>query len=73
MTIATQIKINNDPRLKTFIREYPIWYKRLNRDPRLFKEFISDMKDKYKIKTSDRISRTLNNISMLEAFLDVLK
>lgn len=73
MTIDVQIKINSDPKLQSFIREYPIWYKRLNRDPRLFKEFTYDMKDKYKIKTSDKINRTLSNISMLQAFLDVLK
>ncbi len=73
MRVDLQLKINADPRLKTFIREYPYWYQRLNRNPTLFKAFISDMKDKYKIKTSDKINRTLNNISMLEAFLDVLK
>lgn len=73
MTIDTQIKINNDMRLKSFIRENPIWYKRLNRDPRSFKVFTEDMKDKYKLKPSDRINKALDNISMLQAFLDVLK
>lgn len=73
MTIDTQIKINNDMRLISFIRENPIWYKRLNRDPRLFKEFTLDMKDKYKLRTSDRLNKALDNISMLEAFLEVLK
>lgn len=73
MTIDTQIKINNDIRLISFIRENPIWYKRLNRDPRLFKEFTFDMKDKYKLRTSDRLNKALDNISMLEAFLEVLK
>ena len=73
MTVDVQLKINSDPRLKRFIREYPIWYQRLNRNPNLFREFTYDMKDKYKIKTSDKINRTLNNISMLQAFLDVLK
>lgn len=73
MTVDVQLKINSDPRLQRFIREYPIWYQRLNRNPNLFREFTYDMKDKYKIKTSDKINRTLNNISMLQAFLDVLK
>ena len=73
MTVEVQLKINSDPRLSSFIREYPIWYKRLNRNPDLFKEFVLDMKDKYKIKTSDRINKALNNIGMVQAFLDVLK
>lgn len=73
MTIENQLRIHSDPRLTSFIREYPIWYKRLNRNPDLFKEFVSDMKDKYGLKPSDRINKALNNISMIQAFLDVLK
>ena len=73
MTVEVQLKINADPRLKSFIRDYPIWYKRLNRNPRLFKEFVSDMKNKYKITTSDKLNRTLDSINMLQTFLDVLK
>lgn len=73
MTTEVQIKINSDPRLLSFIRENPIWYKRLNRNPDLFRDFTMDMKDKYKIRTSDKINKTLNNINMLKTFLEVLK
>ena len=44
MTTDVQIKISSDPRLVSFIRQYPIWYKRLNRNPLLFREFNEDMK-----------------------------
>ena len=73
MTIDTQIKINKDQRLKRFIRENPIWYKYLNRNPDNFKAFFNDMKDKYKLNTSDKISKTMDNLSMIQAFLDVFK
>lgn len=73
MRVDIQIKINNDPKLKTFIRQYPDWYKKLNRNPNLYKDFVNDMKTKYKITTGDRINKTLNNISMLQMFLDVLR
>lgn len=73
MTIELQIKINNDPNQISFLRENPIWYKRLNRNPYLYKEFISDMKDKYKLNPSDKLNKMLNNISMIQTFLDVLK
>ena len=33
MTTEVQLKINSNPRLISFIRENPIWYKRLNRNP----------------------------------------
>lgn len=73
MTVELQIKIASDPRQISFLRENPIWYKRLNRNPYLYKEFISDMKDKYKLNPSDKLSKMLNNINMLQTFLDVLK
>lgn len=73
MTTELQIKINNDPRLVSFIRENPIWYKRLNRNPDLYREFISDMKDKYHLRPSDRFNKVLNDISMIQTFLSVLK
>ena len=73
MTTDVQIKISSDPRLVSFIRQYPIWYKRLNRNPLLFREFNEDMKYKFKIRPSDKLNKTLENISMIQAFLDVLK
>ena len=73
MTIELQLKINKDNRLKTFIRQYPYWYKYLNRNPMLYKKFVEDMKEKYKFTTSDRLNKTLDSISMFQTFLEVLK
>ena len=73
MTIETQLKISSDPMLISFIREYPIWYKYLNRNPDLFNNMVQDMKEKYKLTTSDRINNALNSIGMLQSLIDVLK
>ena len=73
MSLELQYRINSDPRLKQFLRENSYWYKYLNRSNTYLKPFISDMKDKNKIKTTDKINKLTNNISMVRAFLDVLK
>ena len=73
MRVDLSMKINSDPNLTSFIREYPIWYKNLNRNPNLFNEFVRDMKEKYKLTTTDRINKTLNNISMIQSLIEVLK
>lgn len=73
MTYALQNKINNDINLKKFLREYSYWYKILNRNENTFPQFVDDMKVKYKLTTSDKINRTIDNISMLQSFLEVLK
>lgn len=73
MTVEVQLKINSDPRLKSFIRQYPNWYKLLNRNPLVFKDFVNDMKKKYQLTVSDRLNKTLNSIGMLQTFLEVLR
>ena len=73
MSLELQYRINSDTRLKQFLRENSYWYKYLNRSNTYLKPFISDMKDKYKLKTTDKINKLTNNISMVRTFLDVLK
>lgn len=73
MTLDIQFKINSNPNYQRFIRENPIWYKILNRDPLEFKNFVLEVKDKYELKVSDRINKMLDSINTLQTFLDVLK
>ena len=73
MDLETQYKIKSDPRLQRFIRENSYWYKYLNRDPYLFKDFYNDMLDKYKLTRKDKLNKVLDNINMIQSFLDVLK
>ena len=73
MTYMLQNRINADINLKRFLRENSYWYKILNRNENSFSEFVSEMKVKYKLTTSDKINRTIDNIGMLQSFLEVLK
>jgi hypothetical protein len=73
MSYDIQYRINSDINLKNFLRENSYWYKELNRNSNSFKYFVEDMKVKYKLTTSDKINRTIDNISMIQSFLDVLK
>ena len=73
MTIDTQIKINNNPIQKQFLRENSYWYKYLNRSSIYYKEFIKQMKETYKLTTKDKINKINNDINMFKTFLEVLK
>ena len=73
MTLGLQYQLKNNPNYIKFLREYSYWYKLLNRNPVYFKDFVEDMKDKYKLKPTDRLNKMLENINMLQAFLDVLR
>ena len=73
MSIETQIKLKSNINYLKFLRENSYWYKYLNRDPAYFKDFVMDMKDKYGLKATDRFNKMLDNINMLQMFIDVLK
>ena len=38
-----------------------------------FNEFVEEVKTNYKLRPSDKINKTIDNISMFQGFLDVLK
>ena len=73
MNINTLIKINSNSIEKQFLRENSYWYKYLNRSEKYYKDFIKEMKEKYKLTTTDKINKTIDNINMLNTFLDVIK
>ena len=73
MKLDILMNINKDPKQKQFLRENSYWYKYLNRNSIYYKEFINDMKETYKLTTTDKIKKINNDINMLKSFLDVLK
>lgn len=73
MNLNLQYRIKQDPRQLKFLRENSYWYKYLNRSELYYKDFINDMKDKYKLKPTDRINKMIESMEMFTTFLDVLK
>ena len=72
MTIETQLKISSDPMLIRFIREYPIWYKYLNRNPSFLNQMEDEMKTAYKLTTKDRIDKIKDTLSFAQSFIDII-
>lgn len=73
MLYDIQYRINKDINLKKFLRENSYWYKYLNRNSNSFKYFVEDMNIKYKLTPVDKLNKTINNINMLQTFLDIFK
>lgn len=72
MRLDILYKIKEDPNQIRFLRENSYWYKYLNRSPIYYKDFIHDMKNKYKLNPTDKINRVINNINMLKNLLDII-
>ena len=73
MTFELRNKINSDINLKRFLRENSYWYKILNRNEDAIIDFVREMRIKYKLTTSDKINKTIDNIGMIQSFLEVFK
>ena len=73
MRFDIYMQINNNQTEKHFLREHSYWYKYLNRSNIYYKDFIRDMKEKYKLTTTDKLNKLTNNINMFKSFLEVLK
>ena len=73
MDVSVQFKLNENNLLHRYIRENSYWYKILNRNPSLISNMTDEMKDKYKLHTSDKIEEIGNKISMIESILKVFE
>ena len=67
------IKIKEDPRQIRFLRENSYWYKYLNRTSLSYKDFLIDMKEKYKLTPQDKLNKVADNINVIRSLLEVLK
>ena len=73
MTIEIQYKLKNNPYYLRYIRQNSNWYKILNRNPNLFKKFEEEVKEVYQLRPTDRISKALDTIELLQNVILTLK
>ena len=66
MNLDIQFKIKNNLLYQKYIRENSYWYKILNRDPNMFKYFEEKVKEDYKLRTSDKISKALSTVENIK-------
>ena len=65
--------IDSNPNYKLYLRNNSYWYKILNRNPELIREFIEEVKDKYKLRFTDKVNNLIDKIDMIERFMEVLR
>ncbi len=72
MSLQCQFYINEKPNLKRFLHENPYYYKYLNRNSSFVYELEKIMKERYKLRLSDKIDDFKNKLDMLNTFIDIL-
>ena len=73
MTLDIQFKIRSNPNYVKFVREHSEWYKILSRHPEMFKNFEEEVKTVYKLRSTDKIAKTLDTIELVQNLLTAFK
>ena len=66
-------KLIKSPKMYELLKHNSYYLKEINRDPSYYKIFVKDMKEKYKLRTTDKINEAMDNIDLVSSILDVLK
>lgn len=73
MTLDIQFKLKSNPLYIKYLHENSYWYKYLNRNPKIFDEFLNEVKQNYKLRTTDKINKALSTFEMLSSIMSSLK
>ena len=73
MTLDIQFKLKSNPNYITYLRNNSHWYKILSRSPESFKIFEDEVKEKYKLRKSDKIIKALDMIEIFQNIISTMK
>ena len=73
MQMRVLLEIKKDKKMWDLLKINSYWVKDLNRDSSSIKRFKEDMKVKYKLRTTDKISDAIDNIDLISNVLSALK
>ena len=65
------VKLRKDPKYLEFLRQNSYCYKKLNRNPDSYNEFIDEMKTKYKLRTIDKIDNIVDSVDLISKILNI--
>ena len=73
MEINLQYKIKNTKGYYEYLKDNSWWIKNLSRNPDSFNDYQNYLKDKYELRTSDKISKAIVNIDLISSLLSAIK
>ncbi len=73
MQMRLLIELKKDPKMWDLLKQNSYWVKELNRSSANLKRYKDDMKVKYKLRATDKISDAIDNIDIISNVLSALK
>ena len=73
MEIRVQLAIKKKKDYYKYLMENSFWIKDLNRNANNFNKFEEYIKEKYKLRITDRVSSAIDNVELISNVIDALK
>ena len=73
MEYFLQQKLVEDKKFKKYLDDNSYYIKYLNRNPKNYKLFMKEMKEKYKERATDKLSDVVNTIDIVSSLIDTFK
>lgn len=73
MQVSALLELKKDKKMFDLLKANSYWIKELNRDPLNIKAYKEDMKVKYRLRATDKISDAIDNIDIISNVLSALK
>lgn len=73
MQVNALMELKKDQKMSDLLKYNSYWIKELNRDATSIKRYKEDMKVKYRLRTTDKISDAIDNIDIISNVLSALK
>lgn len=73
MEKQVQYELYKDTKMHKYLLENSVWYKNLNRNPNNYKDFVYNMRIKYRLNLPDKISDAIDNIDLISSIITNIK
>ncbi len=67
------MKIKEEPKYYNYLKENSFWIKNFNRNQNLYKEYVNFLKNKYRLRVTDKLSDAVDSIDLVTNVLNTLK
>lgn len=64
-------KLKENEKFHTYLRENSSWYRVLNRNPYNYDLFIKKMKEKYKLRTIDKVDNFVDSVDLITKIINM--
>ena len=64
-------KLDENVKYKELLRQNSYYYKYLNRNPNYYDRFIKEIKEKYKLRTIDKIDNVIDTIDIISKVISI--